>query len=66
MKMMPFVFLATLSLSACDSKQEQARRSELDARANKLESEADTAKKAAAAKAEILNTEAEKLRAQKP
>lgn len=65
MKMTLFVFLAALTLSACDSKQEQARRAELDARANKLESEADTAKKSAAAKAEVLNAEAEKVRGQK-
>ena len=65
MKMMLFVFLTALTLSACDSKQEQALRSEREARANKLESDADTAKKAAAAKAEVLNAEAEKLRDQK-
>ena len=63
--MLTFVFLAALSLSACDSKQEQAMQAERDAKANKLESDADAAKKAAAAKAEVLSTEAQKLRDQK-
>ena len=64
MKIITLVSLAALGLAACDSKQEQARKAELDARAEKLEDaakttkkngelDADVAKKEAAAKAEV-------------
>ena len=73
---MTFVSLTALALAACDSKQEQARKAELDARAEKLEDaaksaqkegkvDAEVAKKEAAAKAEALKNEADRVRDQK-
>jgi len=68
--------LATISLAACNSKQEEARKAELEARADKLEeaskatkkgaeSDADVVKKQGAAKAEVLKDEADRVRDQK-
>jgi uncharacterized protein YcfL len=76
MKILAFVSLAALTLTACDSKQEQARKAEIDAHAEKLEDaakatkkdgelDAEVAKKEAAAKAEALKAEADKVRDQK-
>jgi len=76
MKIITLISLAALTLSACDSKQEEARKAELDAQAKKLdeaakvtkkdgEIDADVAKKKAAAEAEALKAEADKVRDQK-
>ena len=76
MKIITLISLAALTLRACDSKQEEARKAELDAQAKKLdeaakvtkkdgEIDADVAKKKAAAEAEALKAEADKVRDQK-
>ena len=76
MKIITIVSLAALAFTACDSKQEEARKAEIDAHAEKLddaakttkkdgEIDADVAKKEAAAKAEALKAEADKVRDQK-
>jgi uncharacterized protein YcfL len=76
MKIITLVALAALTLVACDSKQEQARKAELDAQATKLdeaakatkknaEADADVTKKEGAAKAEALKNEASRVRDQK-
>ncbi len=76
MKIITLVTLAALTLVACDSKQEQARKAELDAQATKLdeaataakknaEADANVTKKEGAAKEEALKDEANKVRDQK-
>lgn len=79
MKIITFVSLTALtalSLAACDSKQEQARKAELEAHADKLEEAAKATKQAAAgdaevakkqgeARAEALKNEADRVRDQK-
>jgi uncharacterized protein YcfL len=76
MKLITLVSLAALTLVACDSKQEQARKAELDAQAAKLDEAAKTArkngeidakvtKKEGEAKAEALKDEANRVREQK-
>jgi len=68
--------LASLSLTACNSKEEEARKAEINAQAEKLDdaaktaqkegkTDADVAKKEADAKAEALKAEADKVRDQK-
>jgi len=76
MKIITLVSLTALTLAACDSKQEQARKAELDAQATKLEgaakateknaeADAKAAKKEGEAKAEALKDEAQRVRDQK-
>ncbi|MEP6668360.1 MAG: hypothetical protein ABJF10_04360 [Chthoniobacter sp.] len=76
MKLLTLVTLTALTLAACDSKQEQARKAELDAQATKLdaaaaatkkgaEADAEVAKKEGAAKAEALKDQADRVRDQK-
>lgn len=74
MKLPSFLILSvTLSLSACDSKQEEAREKGLENRADSLEdqakitkkaaeADADAAKRAADAQADALKKEAERTR----
>lgn len=42
-----FLLISTLALTACDSKQEQARKADLENRADSLEDQAKATKKAA-------------------
>jgi hypothetical protein len=76
MKLITLVTLSALTLSACDSKQEEARKAELDAQAQKLDQAAKDAKKDAEidakvtkkegeAKSEALKDQADKVRDQK-
>ena len=76
MKIITVVLLAAFTLSSCDSKQEQARKAELEARADKLDEAAKATKKAAdsdakvekkegEAKADALKNEADRVRDQK-
>jgi len=76
MKSLLLLPLAILTLAACDSKQEEARKAELENRADKLEDASKSAKKAAEgdaavvkkegeAKAEALKDAADKTRDQK-
>ena len=59
MKTIIIISVAALTLTACDSKQEQARKEQLENRANKLEEAADATKKAAAGDAEVLKKQGE-------
>jgi len=59
MKPLTFVCLAFLTLTACDSKQEQARKAELDAQATKLDAAAAATKKGADADAKATKKEGE-------
>jgi hypothetical protein len=76
MKAITLLTLSALTLAACDSKQEELRKAELENRADKLEDAAKSAKKAAEgdaavvkkegeARAEALKEAAEKTRDQK-
>ncbi len=78
MKSLTIVSLTALSLSfaACDSKQEQARKAEIEAKADKLEeaakateknakSDSEVVKKQGEANAEALKDAADKTRDQK-
>lgn len=76
MKIITLATLAALSFAACDSKQEQARKAEIDAQATQLdqaaksakknaEAQADVTKKEGEAKAEALKDEAGRVRDQK-
>lgn len=76
MKLITLVSLAALSLTACDSKQEEARKAQLENRADKLEEaakatkkgaegDAEVVKKQGEAQAEALKKEADKVRDQK-
>jgi hypothetical protein len=76
MKLLTLLPLAVLTFAACDSKQEELRKAELENRADKLEEAAKATKKAAdgdatvvkkegEAKAEALKEAAEKTRDQK-
>jgi len=77
MKLFTFLTItAALSLSACDSKQEQAREQVLENRADRIEdqakatkkageADADATKSAADAQAEALKKEADRTREQK-
>ena len=76
MKISTLLSLSALMLAACDSKQEQLRKTELENRADKLEEAAKATKKAAEgdaqvvkkqgeAQAQALKNEAEKTRDQK-
>ena len=74
MKLLPLLTLtAALSLTACDSKQEEAREKALENRADSLEDQAkatkksadanaDATKRAADAQADALKKEAERTR----
>ena len=74
MKLLPLLTLtAALSLTACDSKQEEAREKSLENRADNLEDQAkatkkgadanaDATKRAADAQADALKKEAERTR----
>ncbi len=77
MKFIPILTLtAAFALTACDSKQEQAREKTLENQADNLEdaakatkknvdAQADAAKKAADAQADALKKEADRVREQK-
>ena len=76
MKTITLLALSALTLAACDSKQEQLRKAELENRADRLEDAAKATKKAAdgdaavvkkegEAKAEALKEAADKTRDQK-
>jgi hypothetical protein len=76
MKTFILISLGALVFAACDSKQEQARKAELDARADKLDeaakateknakSNANVVKKEGEAKAEALKEEAKATRDEK-
>jgi len=76
MKILAVVSLTALTLTACDSKQEEARKAQLENRADKLEEaatttknaaegDAEVAKKQGAAQAEALKDEAARVRDQK-
>lgn len=77
MKLIPILSLTALfALSACDSKQEQAREKVLENRADNIEDaakqtekaadhSADAAKKAADAQADAMKKEADRVREQK-
>ncbi len=78
MKIPTIVYFTAVALAfaACDSKQEKARKAELDAQADKLDqaaksteknakSDADVVKKEGEAKSEALKSEADKVRDQK-
>lgn len=76
MKTLPLLAVAALAFTACDSKQEEARKASLENHADKLDEAAKATKKAAAgdadvakkegeAAAEALKNQAEKVREQK-
>jgi hypothetical protein len=76
MKLITLLALSALTFAACDSKQEEARKAQLENRADKLEEAAKATKKAAdgdatvvkkegEAKAEALKEAADKTRDQK-
>ena len=76
MKAITLLALSAFALTACDSKQEQLRKAELENHADKLEEAAKATKKAAdgnatvvkkegEAKAEALQNAADKTRDQK-
>jgi len=48
-----------VSFTACDSKQEQARKAELEAKADKLEAAAKATKEGGKADAEVVKKEGE-------
>ena len=73
MKSLILISLIALAFTACDSKQEQARKAELEARADKLDeaakateknakSDANVVKKEGEANAEALKDEAKRTR----
>ncbi len=59
MKTITIVALAALTLTACDSKQEQARKAELENRADKLEAGAKATEKAAEGDAAVVKKQGE-------
>ena len=76
MKALLLLPLTALVFAGCDSKQEQARKAELEAKADRLENAADATKDSAKAdanavkkegeaRADALKTEAERTREQK-
>ena len=76
MKYLILVSFAALTFAACDSKQEEARKAQLENRADKLEEaakatkkgaqgDAEVVKKQGEAQAEVLKNEAAKVRDQK-
>lgn len=76
MKIITLASIAALTFAACDSKQEQARKAELDAQATQLdeaskaakknaEAQAEVTKKKGEANAEVLKDEANRVRDQK-
>ena len=76
MKTIYIVATIAVALTACDSKQEQLRKAELEARAEKLEDASKAAKKTSEtdarivkkegeANAEVLKEEADRVRDQK-
>ena len=76
MKIITLVSVSALCLTACDSKQEELRKAELENRADKLEDaakatkkdaegDAEVVKKQGEAQAEALKNAAEKTRDQK-
>jgi len=76
MKSFILISLVALAFTACDSKQEQARKAALEARADKLDeaakateknakSDANVVKKEGEANAETLKNEAERTRDKK-
>ena len=59
MKILTIISLTALTLTACDSKQEQLRKAELENRADKLEEAAKATKKAAEGDAEVVKKQGE-------
>ncbi len=59
MKHLTFTILTVLAFAACDSKQEQARKAELENKADRLEDAADATEKAAKSDAQAIKKEGE-------
>jgi hypothetical protein len=59
MKLITLIPLAALAFAACDSKQDEARKAELDAKATKLDEAAKAEKKDANADAKVIKKEGE-------
>lgn len=59
MKTITLLALSALALAACDSKQEQLRKAELENRADRLEDAAKATKKAADGDAEVVKKQGE-------
>ena len=59
MKTIALLSLAALTFAACDSKQEQARKAEVEAHADRLEDAAKVTKKGAEADAEVTKKQGE-------
>lgn len=59
MKILTILSVAALTFTACDSKQEQARKATLENRADKLEDAAEASKKAAASDAKVVKKQGE-------
>ena len=59
MKIPTIVCLTSLLFTACDSKQEEARKADLENRADKMEEAATATKKAAAGDAQVVKKEGE-------
>lgn len=59
MKIITLATITALTFAACDSKQEQARKAELDAQATKLDEAAKAAKKGAEADAKVTEKKGE-------
>lgn len=59
MKTIILVSLTTLCFTACDSKQEELRKAQLENRADKLEEAAKATKKAAEGDAEVVKKQGE-------
>lgn len=59
MKIITLVSLTALCLTACDSKQEELRKAELENRADKLEDASKATKKAAEGDAEVVKKQGE-------
>lgn len=59
MKIITLTAIAALTFTACDSKQEEARKAELDAKATQLDEASKAAKKNAEAQAEVTKKKGE-------
>lgn len=59
MKILTLVSLTALAFTACDSKQEEARKAGLENQADKLEERAKATEKAAAGDAKVVKKEGE-------
>lgn len=59
MKILTIISLAAFSLTACDSKQEEVRKEQIENRADKLEEAAASTRKAAEGDAEVIKKQGE-------